>query len=361
MSDIKTLGVLTSGGDCAGLNAVILAVTYHATQAYGWRVIGIEDGSLGLIERPLRWRELRMDTFDTSVMREGGTMLGTTSKGDPFRFPMPDGSFRDRSPEFAAGARELGLDALIVIGGDGSMRILSRLCEQAGIGMVGVPKTIDNDVHGTEYAVGFATAINVVVEALDRLQPTAASHHRVMILEVMGRDTGHIALSGGIAGGADIILIPELPYTLDGIAKRIHQVLAHGRKHALVVVAEGVKIDGHRDVDRRDAAKRYANVGHYLRDEIAAATGAETRVTILGHVQRGGAPSSRDRILASSFGVRAVDLVAQRRFARMVAWQDRGVTDIPLSEVTVGSRTVRLDDPLIETARGIGIYLGENL
>jgi ATP-dependent phosphofructokinase / diphosphate-dependent phosphofructokinase len=352
-SPIRTIGVLTSGGDCAGLNAVILAVTYHATQHYGWRVLGIEDGSLGLIERPLRWRELRMDTFDTSVLREGGTILGTTSKGDPFRFPMPDGSYRDRSADFAAGVRELGLDALVVIGGDGSMRILSRLCDQAGIGMVGVPKTIDNDVRGTEYAVGFATAVNVVVDALDRLQPTAASHHRVMILEVMGRDAGHIALSGGIAGGADIILIPELPYTLEGIAARIRQGLAQGRKHALVVVAEGVRIG--------DGTTRHSSIGPHLREAIAAATGAETRVTILGHVQRGGAPSPRDRIVASSFGVRAVQLVSERRFGRMVAWQDRGVTDVALSEVTVGARTVQPDDPLIQTARGLGIYLGEGV
>ena len=361
MKDIKTLGVLTSGGDCAGLNAVIRAVTYHANQVCGWRVLGILDGSLGLMEKPPRYRELRADSFDEGLLREGGTFLGTTNKGDPFRFPQPDGSFRDRSGDFAAGVRELGLDALVVIGGDGSMRILSRLCEQAGIGMVGVPKTIDNDVHGTEYAVGFASAINVVTDALDRLQPTAASHHRVMILETMGRDAGHIALNGGIAGGADVILVPELPYSLDGLVKHLRRVLSQGRSHALLVVAEGVKTEDGKPVSVNLPGEqfRYGGVGYYLEREIGQRLGTETRVTVLGHLQRGGTPSPRDRLLASAFGVHAVRLVSERCFGRMVAWQDRGVVDVPLSDVTVGSRLLQPDDPLIATARGVGIYVGD--
>ena len=357
---MKTLGVLTSGGDCAGLNAVIRAVTYHAVQVYGWKVIGIQDGTAGLIERPLRYRELTMDTFDGRLLRESGTFLGTTNKGDPLNFQMPDGSFRDRSADFAEGVRELGLDALIVIGGDGSMRIISELCRRAGMPMVGVPKTIDNDVHCTEYSVGFATAINVVTEALDRLQPTAASHRRVMILEVMGRDTGHIALNGGIAGGADIILIPELPYTVAGVARRIHELLAQGRTHALMVVAEGVKTGEGSKATAPDASgKCYGGIGHYLMDRLTPLTSAEIRVTILGHVQRGGTPSPRDRLLASSFGVHAVQMVAQGRCGRMAAWQDGGVTDVALSEVTKGARTLDPEDALIGTARGLGIHLGE--
>jgi phosphofructokinase-like protein len=361
MADIKTVGVLTSGGDCAGLNAVIRAVTYHAVQIYGWKVIGIQDGTSGLIERPLRYRELTINTFDASLLRESGTFLGTTSKGDPLHFKMPDGTFRDRTPEFAEGVRELGLDALIVIGGDGSMRIVSKLCERAGIGMIGVPKTIDNDVYCTEYSVGFATAINVVTEALDRLQPTAASHHRVMILEVMGRDTGHIALNGGIAGGADIILLPELPYTVAGVARRIREILAQGRTHALVVVAEGVKTEDGGKASVSDAAGlyRYGGIGHYLMEKLAPHVEVDIRVTILGHVQRGGTPSPRDRLLASAFGVHAVQMAAQRRFSRMVAWQDRGVIDVPLSDVTIGARTLEPDDALIRTARGLGIHMGE--
>ncbi|MDB5865039.1 MAG: ATP-dependent 6-phosphofructokinase [Betaproteobacteria bacterium] len=361
MSDIKTIGVLTSGGDCAGLNAVIRAVTYRAIQGYGWRVLGVLDGTAGLLDRPPRYRELRIDTFDASLLRESGTFLGTTSKGNPLHCEMPDGSFRDLSPEFAQGVKALGLDALIVVGGDGSMRIVSKLCESAPIGMVGVPKTIDNDVYCTEYSVGFATAINVVTEALDRLQPTAASHHRVMILEVMGRDTGHIALNGGIAGGADIILVPELPYTVAGVARRINALLAQGRTHALVVVAEGVKTEagGAAQVLNAGGQARYGGIGHYLAEKLVSHTPAEIRVTLLGHLQRGGSPSPRDRLLASAFGVHAVDIVAQRRFSRMVAWRDRGVIDVPLSDVTIGARTLDPNDALVHTARGLGIHLGE--
>jgi len=360
MAEIKTLGVLTSGGDCAGLNAVIRAIAYHAIQFYGWKVLGILDGTAGLIERPLRYRELTLDTFDGRLLRESGTFLGTTSKGNPLHYAMPDGSFRDLSPEFAEGVRQLGLDALIAIGGDGSMRIVSKLCEHAGMPLVGVPKTIDNDVHCTEYSVGFATAISVVTEALDRLQPTAASHHRVMILEVMGRDTGHIALNGGIAGGADIILVPELPYSVAGVARRINELLQQGRTHALVTVAEGVKTEeGLKATVPNPAGKCWGGIGHYLMDKLAPLTTAETRVTILGHVQRGGTPSPRDRLLASSFGVHAVQMVAQGRFFRMAAWHDRGVIDVPLAEVTKGARTLDPDDPLIGTARGLGIHLGD--
>jgi ATP-dependent phosphofructokinase / diphosphate-dependent phosphofructokinase len=361
MPETGTVGVLTSGGDCAGLNAVIRAVTYHAVQVYGWKVIGIYDGTAGLFERPLRYRELTMQTFDGSLLRQGGTFLGTTTKGDPLHYPMPDGSYRDLSAQFAEGVRELGIDALIVIGGDGSMRIVSRLCERAGVGMVGVPKTIDNDVHGTQWSVGFATALTVVTEALDRLQPTAASHHRVMILEVMGRDAGHIALNGGIAGGADIILIPELPYSVAGVARRIRELLASGRTHALIVVAEGVKAEEGHHASVTDAAghSRYGGIGYYLAEKLTEKTGTEMRVTVLGHVQRGGTPSARDRLLASSFGVHAVALVAQKKFSRMVAWRENGIIDVPLSEVTIGSRCLDPDDPLIRTARGLGIHLGD--
>ena len=361
MPDVKKIGVLTSGGDCAGLNAVIRAAVYRAIQFYGWEVMGILDGTSGLIERPLRYRELSVDTIDGRLLRESGTFLGTTSKGNPLHYKMPDGTFRDLSPEFAEGVRELGLDALIVIGGDGSMRISAKLCERANVGMVGVPKTIDNDVHGTQWSVGFATALTVVTEALDRLQPTAASHHRVMILEVMGRDTGHIALNGGIAGGADIILVPELPYTVAGVARRIRELLSQGRTHALVVVAEGVRMEDGAKATAPDAngLSRYGGIGHYLMEKLAPHTSAEIRVTILGHVQRGGTPAPRDRLLASSFGVHAVDLVAQSRFSRMVAWRESGVIDVPLSEVTMGSRTLDRDEPLLRTARSLGIHLGE--
>ncbi|WP_404378653.1 ATP-dependent 6-phosphofructokinase [Caenispirillum salinarum] len=359
---IKRIGVLTSGGDCAGLNAVIRAVAYRAIRTYGWEVFGIVDGTMGLMNRPLQYRTLDLHFFTGNHLREGGTMLGTTNKGDPFNFPMPDGSKKDRSQDFVEGVKLLGLDALVVIGGDGSMKIVSQLCAAGNIGMVGVPKTIDNDVHCTDTSVGFSTAANVVTEALDRLQPTAASHHRVMILEVMGRDAGHIALNAGISGGADVVLVPEVPYSLEGVADKIKEVLhGEGRSHALVVVAEGCKTaDGETPtISYAGGQKRYGGIGHYLTEHIAELTGAETRVTILGHVQRGGTPSMHDRLLASAFGVHAVDLVAQRKFGKMVAWRDRGVVEVPLDAVTIGPRSLDPNGTLMHTARGLGIYCGD--
>lgn len=357
----KRIGILTSGGDCAGLNAALRAVVQRAIRGHGWQVFGIRDGTLGLMNRPLDVIEFDLSVVTGDMLRLGGTVLGTVNKGDPFAYPMPDGSTRDRSEDFVAGYRELGLDALIVIGGDGSMRILSRLCRLGGIPMVGIPKTIDNDVAQTDYAVGYNTALTVACEAIDRLAPTAASHHRVMILEVMGRDVGHIALSSGIAGGADVILIPEIPYTLDGIADRIKQVRAEGRNHALVVVAEGCQTEGGDNVTtvHRGGEARYGGIGQYLADRLAELAEAETRVTVLGHVQRGGTPVMRDRLTASAFGVYAVDLIAQGRTDRVVAWQHGQVIDVPLSEVAGITRAVDPYGALANTARGLGIYLGE--
>ncbi len=363
MPDIKRLGILTSGGDCAGLNAAIRAVVHRAVKHYGWTVYGIKNGSLGLMNRPLEYVELTLDVFSGDVLRMGGTMLGTTNKGDPFAFPMPDGTTKDRSSEFVEGFRELGLDALIVIGGDGSLKILNKLCKLGDLPMVGIPKTIDNDVHCTDYAIGFTTAVNVVVDALDRLQPTAASHHRVMILEVMGRDAGHIALNGAIAGGADVALIPEIPYTVEGVAEKIRDVAREGRNHALVVVAEGCKTEDGRSITQAmmDHERRYGGIGHYLSARLAELVDFETRVTVLGHVQRGGQPSNRDRLLASGFGVHAVDLVAEGKFDRMVAWQNRGVVDVPIAEVVGGPRSIDPCDGLVQIARGLGIYVGEDI
>lgn len=357
----KRLGLLTSGGDCAGLNAAIRAVVHRAVQTHGWEVFGICDGTLGLMNRPLQYEKFDLRVFTGNILRMGGTILGTTNKGDPFAYPMPDGSRQDRSQAFIDGVRELGLDALVVIGGDGSMRILHRLCRQGGIPMVGIPKTIDNDVHGTEYAIGFSTALDVAVEALDRLQPTAASHHRVMILEVMGRDAGHIALQSGIAGGADIILVPEVSYTMEGLARALRRVREQGRNHGLVVVAEGVKTETGQKATQMHAGgeTRYGGIGQYLAAKIAEMVDAETRVTVLGHVQRGGVPSMRDRVLASSFGVRAVDMVAAGRFDRMVGWCDRGLVEVPMEQVVVGPRCLDPSDPLLDVARGLGIYVGE--
>ena len=355
------LGVLTSGGDCAGLNAVLRAVVHRAIEGYGWEVVGIEQGTRGLMERPPRAREMDLDIFDGTLMRQGGTILGTTNKGDPFAYPMADGSLRDRSEEVIEGLRLLKIDALIGIGGDGSQDILRRLAQQGGFALVTIPKTIDNDVAQTEVAIGYDTAVSVATEALDRLQPTAASHSRVMLLEVMGRDAGHIALVSGIAGGADVILIPEIPWNMDCIARRIEQVRKQGRNFALVVVAEALKTtEGKVVVQSAPGEKqRYGGVGHYIGERIAAATGAEVRVTVLGHIQRGGTPSARDRLVAAAFGVHAVDLVAEGKFDRMVAWRARQVIDVPIADVIGHPHLVDPDGPVVRTARGLGICLGD--
>ena len=361
MAAFKTIGILTSGGDCAGLNAVLRAVAHRAIQGNGWRVIGIRDGTMGLMRRPLDVEEIDLERVGSAVMRQGGTILGTTNKGDPFAFPMPDGSLRDRSAEVVQGYHLLGLDALIGIGGDGSFAILRRLAQQGGINLVGIPKTIDNDVGATENAVGYNTAVAVATEALDRLQPTAASHDRVMVLEVMGRDAGHIALAAGIAGGADVILLPEIPYRLDRIAAHINKVRQSGRNFALVVCAEAIKNQAGEAVVQKHAAggATYGGVGHALGAAISKATGAETRVTVLGHVQRGGQPTSADRLLASAFGVHAVELVAEGKFDRMVAWQNRRVVDVALEEAIARNQQVDPDGTLVRTARGLDICLGD--
>jgi len=361
-SVVKRIGILTSGGDCAGLNAVIRAVVARAVRHYGIEVYGIADGSLGLMTRPLRYQKLDLEVFSGNILRMGGTMLGTTNKGDPFAFPMPDGTIQDRSQDFIDGVKELELDALLVIGGDGSQAILRKLCRKGDIPMIGIPKTIDNDVPFTEAAVGFNSAVRVCVDALDHLQPTAASHHRVMICEMMGRDAGHIALHSGIAGGADVVLIPEIPYKLDNVVARLKQVHEEGRRHALVVVAEGVAMeDGDMATQRMaDGQMRYGGIGHYLSEAISKRMDVESRVTVLGHVQRGGQPSASDRVLASAFGVHAVDLAARGRFGRMVAWRDRGVMDVGIDDiVAVGARQLDPHDPLVHTARGLGTYVGD--
>ena len=361
MTDQKRIGILTSGGDCAGLNAVLRAVTFRAINGYGWRVFGIRQGTHGLTKRPIDYQELQLEDFTGHVLRMGGTILGTISEGDPFAFRMPDGKVKDLSDQIIDGYRELGLDALIVVGGDGSLDIARRIAIKGGLNLIGIPKTIDNDVGLTENAVGYGTAVDVATEALDRLQPTAASHSRVMVLEVMGRDAGHIALAAGVSGGADVILIPEIPYSLVGLARQIERVKEQGRNFSLVVVAEAVTTEQGELVTKSVSAgqTRYGGIGHYIGDKIAELTGAETRVTVLGHTQRGGAPSPRDRLFAAAFGVHAVDLVAQGKFDRMVAWWHRACVDVPLADIVGHAEAVDPHGALANTARGLGIYLGD--
>jgi 6-phosphofructokinase 1 len=353
----KRIGILTSGGDCAGLNATIRAVALRAHHGYGWTTVGIRYGTLGLLERPVEAVTLDPERLDAALARQGGTFLGSTNRGDPFAFPMADGSLKDRSGEMVEGLRELRLDGLIGVGGDGSLDILRRLLAPAKLPFVGVPKTIDNDVANTERAVGYSTAVAVATEALDRLQPTGASHERVMVLEVMGRDAGHIAIAAAIAGGADVVLIPELRWHLDRVVAHIAALRAVGRSSALVVVAEAA---GQSD-EAADAASDAPphGVGEWLARRLSKATGAEARATVLGHVQRGAMPTAEDRLLASALGVSAVDLLAEGKADRMVAWWNRKVIDVPLAKVVGRSRTVDRDGTLIRTARALGICLGD--
>lgn len=355
----KKIGILTSGGDCAGLNAVIRAVTRCAIKVYDWEVWGICKATHGLMSRPPQAIQLNVKQVDP-YLTMGGTFLGTTNKGDPFAFPTSDGSLTDRSSEIIEGYHKLGLDALIGIGGDGSLAILRKLAQQGGINLVGIPKTIDNDVGITERSIGFDTAVNIATEALDRLHFTAASHSRVMIVEVMGRDAGHIALNAGIAGGANIVLIPEIPYKLDNICNYIKERQARGRDYSIAIVSEAVCTDKGEFLEKGHFADcRLGGIGQYLAEKITAMSGAETRVTVLGHTQRGGISSPLDRILASAFGVAAVDLIAKEKYDHMVTWQERSVKSVPIAEAIKDYCTVDPHGILVKTARGLNICFGD--
>ena len=358
---LKKIGILTSGWDCAGLNTVIRAATLRAINQYNWEIYGIKDATLGLMKRPVDAIKLSTSFFDGNLMRMGGTFLGSNNKGNPFGTVIRNGKRIEVSNIIIEGFKSLQLDALIGIGGDGSLKLLQTLTKKGNINFVGIPKTIDNDVKDNELSIGYDTAVDVATNALDMLQPTAASHRRVMILEVMGRDAGHIALNAGIAGGADVILIPEIPYSVKSIAKHIDKIRSMGRNHALIVVAESVKKEDGKKVTVKyvDGQVRLGGIGAYVGNQIYRMTNAETRVTVLGHVQRGAQPTHRDRLIASAFGVHAVDLIAQEKFNRVVVWKNRGVQDVSLDTIAGYSKTISKDDPLIKVAKGLGIYIGE--
>ncbi|MGC9505395.1 ATP-dependent 6-phosphofructokinase [Baaleninema sp.] len=353
----KRIGILTSGGDCPGLNAAIRAVVSHATLSFGWEVLGIPYATQGLLDRKavaLTVHGLDMRGIDP-LLSTGGTILGSINRGPT----------EAHAGEIVEGYHALGLDALIGIGGDGSLAILSQLAEQGDWNFVGIPKTIDNDVAVTERSIGFDTAVNTLVEALHKLSYTAASHDRVMVVETMGRDSGHLALHAGIAGGADVILIPEIPYTIDGVRQKLSELRDRwGHRFAIVVVAEGAKTLSGESRAYTDAQGeiRLRGIGNYIADEICRYTEntIEARVTVLGHVQRGGIPSAFDRVLASALGTAAIDLVAEERFGHVVVWQNGEVDNVPISEVCAKSPTyVDPQGCLVKTARGLGIYMGE--
>jgi phosphofructokinase-like protein len=358
---LGTIGILTGGGDAPGLNAVIRAVVKTATCEHGMRVIGIEDGFEGLMgatqTRLLSPRDVR------GLLPRGGTILGTRNRGN-FVERIKDGvpmSVESVYQEAISNMKVLGIDALVVLGGEGTLRIAAEF-DKRGIPVCGVPKTIDNDLACTELTFGFVTALDIATEALDRLHTTAESHDRVMILEVMGRHAGWIALHSGIAGGADVILIPEIPFSREAVAQKIQARENAGSPFSIIVVAEGATEIGHELVyqDRGDAlhAPRLGGIGLHLQRDLEALTGRETRCVILGHLQRGGRPNAFDRMLATNFGSCAVRALAESKKGVMVALQAADVVTVPLSEAIANIKTVPPDGQLVRTARDTGISFG---
>jgi phosphofructokinase-like protein len=362
---IHRIGILTGGGDCPGLNAVIRVVTKAAINKLGIEVLGIEDGYLGLIRN--RIRPLGLDDV-SNILTCGGTILGTSNKADPSHFAVgedADGKpiFEDVTKRVVEHVREWEIDGLVCIGGDGTMSGAANLVEH-GIPCVGVPKTIDNDLMHTDVTFGFATAVQTATECLDRIHSTASSHHRVMIVELMGRNAGWLTMHAGIAAGADVILIPEIPYDLDSVCDAVVSRSKRGKRFTLIAVAEGAKPRGGQQVvnkivhDSPDPI-RLGGVSTVLAEEISARTHRETRATILGHVQRGGTPVAADRVLATQFGYKAIQMVAMHEWNR-VAVMRQGRTDMAeISAVANKQRVIDLDDPVIGMARAVGTCLGD--
>ncbi len=350
----KRIGILTGGGDCPGLNAVIRAAVRTAREN-NFDVLGIQLGFEGLLTNavvPLTTESIR------GILPKGGTLLRTTNRGNPFEYPDGAGGCVDRSAEVIRALAELRIDGLIAIGGDGTLRIAQNLCDM-GIPIVAVPKTIDNDLAATDYTFGFHTAVAVATEAVDRLHSTAESHNRVMILEVMGRNCGWIALFSGIAGGADIILIPEIPYSPDHVARSIRERQREGSRFDIIVVAEGAKRIGGEEKYLDKATRRLGGVAYEVAAEIAQQIDLEIRVTVLGHIQRGGSPISFDRILATRFGKAAADLIAAGDFGKMVSLRGDEVCAVPIRDAVANPKYVDPEGQMVATARSVGISFGD--
>jgi 6-phosphofructokinase 1 len=357
----KTVALMTGGGDAPGLNAVIRAVVKRGVTGLGWRVLGIEHSFDGLFADPPGVTELGRDDV-RGILRRGGTILGTTNQGDPFAFAGDDGVVRDVSAEVVARLNRLGCEGLIGIGGDGTQSICQKLAERHGLKVVGVPKTIDNDILATDATFGFDTAVAYATEAVDRLHTTAEAHDRVMVVEVMGRHAGWIALEAGVAGGADVVLIPEIPFRIEPIVAKVLRRRTRRRGFSIIVVAEGATPHGGQAFEQKvsgGSAVKLGGAGRFVAEEIARRTGLDTRYTVLGHLLRGGTPSHNDRLLATRFGNHAVELVLQGRWGRMVAIQGGKMTDVPLAEVARGTRTVDPQCDLLRAARGVGVVFGD--
>jgi len=360
---IKRIAINTGGGDAPGLNAVIRAIVLSALNRR-WDVLGIRKGYAGLLDTS-KIMQLQRESV-RGITHVGGTILGTSNRGNPFELPirLPDGTVQvfDRSDEVVANFHRLGIDALIAIGGDGSMQIAKQLNDK-GLPVVGVPKTIDNDLSGTTVTFGFDTAVSVATEALDRLHSTAEAHERVFVVEVMGRYAGWIALNAGVSSTADVILIPEIPFDIDVVCEKIQDREARGRHFSIVVVAEGARPAGGDLVTKGEVEPgREAQLGgiaQRVAAQISEITGKESRTVVLGHLQRGGSPTTFDRLLALRFGAAAVRMVEQRRFGVMVALDPPKVLAVPLEEATSRLKNVPLDGDTILTARDLGISFGD--
>jgi len=366
-SRIRRIGVLTGGGDCPGLNAVIRAVAKTAILEHGLEVVGIQDGFLGLIEG----RCCPLDLKNTSnILDRGGTILGTSNKADPKRFrtgTAPDGQpiYQDVTDRAVRHFGQWKLDGLVCIGGDGTMSGAHHLIGQ-GLPCVGVPKTIDNDLMHCDPSFGFQTAVAIATEAFDRIRTTAASHHRVMLVETMGRNAGWLSLHAGIASGADVILLPEIPYDVEVVTEFCHMRTRNGRAFTIIAVSEGAHSkDGKVTIQRMDYDSpdpvRLGGVSQVLSDQIAVVARLQCRATILGHVQRGGTPCAFDRVLATRYGHEALQLLVRGQWNRMVAMQDGELRSVSIAEVADRQRLVPPDHPLIETARGVGTCMGDTI
>jgi 6-phosphofructokinase 1 len=367
MSEKKKVLVLTGGGDCPGLNAVIRAIVKRASQTPEWEVWGSIEAYNGILRQP---QELVLldNKAVAGIHVRGGTIIKTTNKGGPFNWPVkqPDGSWTstNRAQELVQLLKNQGFEAIISIGGDGSQRI-SKALFAMGVPVIGVPKTIDNDLGATDYTFGFQTAVQIATESFDKLVTTAESHHRIMIMEVMGRDAGWIALHTAIAGGAEVCLIPEIPYDVQKIANRLNSRFDNGRGFAHIVIAEGAKPkDG--SVTARAATEagyenmRLGGVAYQLSAQLkAVGCVADIRETVLGHIQRGGTPIAFDRVLATQFGVKAFEMVLAGEFGRMVSYRNNTITSVTLEEATSRYHGVTPDSYLIQTARGVGISFGD--
>lgn len=365
---MKRVLVATGGGDCPGLNAVIRAIVYRASIEKDWEVLGSIQSFDGILKDETEVKVLDKDSV-RGIHYRGGTIIGTTTKGGPFAWPVKkeDGTyeFEDRSDYMMDKLKELGVEAVISIGGDGSQRISQKLYEK-GMNIIGVPKTIDNDLKATDFTFGFQTAVEVATDAVDKLNTTAASHNRILILEVMGRDAGWIALNSALAGGAEVCIIPEIPYDINKVVERIRRRYdKDGRGFANIVIAEGAKPLGGSAL-----AEEYGEIGNenlklsgaadrLARELKAAGITADIRTTVLGHIQRGGIPCAFDRNLATSFGVKAFEMVLEKQYGQMVAYRNFEVISVPLEEAIGSQKLVEPDSQMIHTAKGVGIAFGD--